>query len=104
MAMSDKVSRDLYIKLGFVDLIPPLDDNLTTITMCRNFQQILNHSLIHFTLDTTNKTGKKFSLFREASPHGGNYGASRFGLDRTKLSRSKPAAVDAWWRNLGFEV
>ncbi|XP_011495970.1 PREDICTED: protein O-GlcNAcase isoform X1 [Ceratosolen solmsi marchali] len=37
MSISDKDTRDFYVRLGFIDLIPPLENNSTIITMCRNF-------------------------------------------------------------------
>ena len=37
MPINDKSTKEFYVGLGFVDLIPPLADSSTTITMCRSF-------------------------------------------------------------------
>ena len=35
--ISDKDTREFYVRLGFVDLVPPLEENSTIVTMCRTF-------------------------------------------------------------------
>ncbi|XP_003426978.1 protein O-GlcNAcase isoform X2 [Nasonia vitripennis] len=37
MSVTDKDAREFFVRLGFVDLIPPLEDSSTTTTMCRSF-------------------------------------------------------------------
>ncbi|XP_058799947.1 protein O-GlcNAcase isoform X2 [Phymastichus coffea] len=37
MSVNDKETHEFFVRLGFIDIVPPLEDSSTTITMCRSF-------------------------------------------------------------------